>query len=163
MTISLIVAIAENGVIGRTGVKIPWRLSADIARFKSLTTDHSIIMGRKTYETFLRPPLPHRQNIVVTGDASFFAPGCDIASSLSDALAVAKSEEIFVIGGAELFKQALPLASKIYLTTVRAKPTGDTIFSFDESGWRRISEESYPADDKNEIPYTFITLERTRL
>src|SRR5256885_2083203 len=127
--ISLIVAVADNGVIGKTGQMLPWRLPADLAHFKQITMGHPIIMGRKTYQTIGRP-LPGRTNIVVTRDQHFVAPGYTVAHSLEKALEVEESTEQFVIGGANLFEQALPLADKLYLTEVHSNPEGDIKFSF---------------------------------
>jgi dihydrofolate reductase len=162
MTISIIVAVAENGIIGRQGTMLPWKLPADLARFKKLTMGHSIIMGRKTYDTIGRP-LPGRQNIVVSRNQNYRAEGCETATSLADAFKKAKSEEVFVIGGGELFKQTLPLAAKLYLTCVHASPPGDVTFEYDDTEWQTISSETYPADDKNEFAYSFINLQRRAL
>lgn len=160
MTISLIVAVAENGVIGKTGVMLPWRLPADLKRFKEVTMGHPIIMGRKTYETIGRP-LPGRQNIIVTRNPDYKADGCEVVSSLPEALEAAKnSEEAFIIGGGQLFEQALPLADKLYLTLVHASPDGDVFFHYDPADWQEISNEPHEADDKNQYPYSFLTLLR---
>jgi dihydrofolate reductase len=159
MIISIIVAVAENGIIGRQGTMLPWSLPADLARFKKLTMGQSIIMGRKTYETIGRP-LPGRQNIIVSRNQSYRVDGCETASSLADALKKAESEEVFIIGGGELFKHALPLATKMYLTCVHARPTGDVTFEYDETEWQLISSENHPADDKNEYAYSFTNLKR---
>jgi len=162
MTISLIVAVAENGVIGKTGTMLPWRLPADLKRFKEVTTGHPIIMGRKTYETVGRP-LPGRQNIIITRNPDYKAEGCEVVSSLPEALEAAKnSEEVFVIGGGQLFEQALPLANKLYLTLVHASPEGDVFFSYDPADWQEISKESHEADEKNQYSYSFITFVNKR-
>src|SRR5688500_10809667 len=123
--LSIIVAIADNGVIGKTGAGLLWHLRADLQRFKHLTTGHPIIMGRKTFDTLPRA-LPNRQNIVVTRDKDLKVDGADVVYSLDEALEmVADAEEAFVIGGADLIKQALPKADKIYLTEAHGQPEGD--------------------------------------
>lgn len=159
MTISVIVAAAENGVIGKQGSMLPWNIPADLARFKRLTMGHPVIMGRKTYETIGRP-LPGRKNIIATRNPEYSAGGCEIAHNLDEALAKAGADEIFIIGGGELFRQALPLASRLYLTVVHATPEGDTTFEYDKNEWKKVSTEPHPADDKNEFAYTFVDLKR---
>lgn len=160
MTLSLIVAVAENGVIGRKDTLLPWRLSADLIRFKALTMGHPIIMGRKTYETFHRA-LPGRQNIIITHNPSYTAEGCVVVGSLQAAFDIAEpSDEVFIIGGSTLYEQALPLASKIYLTQVHAKVEGDVFFNYDPAQWQQIDSESHEADAKNDYPYSFTTLVR---
>jgi dihydrofolate reductase len=159
MTISLIVAVAENGVIGKKGTVLPWRLPADLAHFKELTMGHTIIMGRKTYDTIGRP-LPGRQNIVISRDPNYHVDGCETAISVEAALSKASSEEVFIIGGGEIFKQTLPLASKLYITRVDSSPEGDVTFTYDETEWEEVSSESHPADDKNEFSYSFVDLAR---
>jgi dihydrofolate reductase len=157
--ISLIVAVADNKVIGKKGSMLPWRLSGDLARFKEITLGHPIIMGRTTYESIGRP-LPGRQNIVITRNIDFTAEGCDIAHSLENAIAMAKGEEIFIIGGANIFEQAMPLVEKIYLTRVHAEPEGDVLFEFDESTWKESTPEEYKADEKNQYDYSFSILKK---
>ena len=132
-TISLIVAVAENGVIGRDGT-MPWRLSTDLKRFKSLTLGHPVIMGRKTWDS-LKKPLPERANIVITRDKSFSSEGAIVAHSLSEARQIAQEEaikakmdEIFVIGGGAVFKEALPFADRMYVTEILSPVEGDTFF-----------------------------------
>lgn len=159
--ISLIVAVADNGVIGKTGEMLPWRLSADLKRFKELTLGHPIIMGSTTYESIGRP-LPERQNIVLSREDSYQAEGCTVVHSIDEALAAAESQEIFIIGGANLFAQTLPLADQIFLTRVHAQPEGDVIFHFDESQWQEGPAEDHPADEKNQYPYSFSLLTRKK-
>jgi dihydrofolate reductase len=163
MTISIIVAAAENGVIGNKG-ELAWRLPAELAHFKQLTIGHPIIMGRKTYESIGRA-LPRRTNIVITHDPNYSAPGCTVVTSLDAALAVVPSdtEEVFIIGGATIYKTALPLANKLYLTKVHAAPDGDTFFMYNPTEWRTTAQEDHPADDKNQLPFTFLELEHVDL
>jgi len=160
MTISLLVACAENGVIGKQGQLLPWRLSSDLKRFKELTMGHPIIMGRKTYETIGRP-LPGRLNIVVTRDPNFAAEGCTVVHSVGNAIdkaTAADSNEIFIIGGGVIFEETLPLAHKVYLTEVHATPDGDTFFRYNKADWNEVDRQDFAADDKNQYPYSFVTL-----
>src|SRR5688572_24314058 len=141
MRISLIVAMAENRVIGRNN-QLPWHLPADLKHFKSLTTGHSVIMGRKTFES-MGKPLPNRRNIVITRQANFRADGVDTAHSLEEAISLAKGDaEIFVIGGAEVFRDALNGADRLYLTLIHATIEGDVFFpEVDWSEWTLIEAE----------------------
>ncbi len=158
--ISLIVAAAENNVIGREG-SLPWRLREDLRRFKALTIGKPVIMGRKTFESIGRP-LPERQNIVMTRRREFMAQGCFVAGTADEALAAAgAAAEIMVIGGADIYREFLPLAGRIYLTRVHAKIAGDArMADFDPSGWTETSRELVPAGEGNEHAFSFITLER---
>lgn len=157
--VSLIAAVAENGVIGRENA-LPWRLPADLQHFRRLTTGHPIIMGRRNYESIGRP-LPERTNIVVTRRTDYRAPGCIIAHSLEAAFDAAPGPEIFVIGGAEIYAQALARADRIYLTRVHARIAGDSFFpAVDWSGWRELTREHHASDARHEYAYTFITLDR---
>ena len=157
MNVSLIVAASRNGVIGAGG-KLPWHLPADLQRFKQLTMGHPILMGRKTYES-IGKPLPGRTNIVITRQTGFQCCGTTVAHSLEEALLICENEkETFVIGGAEIFKQALPLADRIYLTRINRDFEGDTfLFDINPSAWKEISREDFPADS---LPHTFLTYER---
>jgi dihydrofolate reductase len=158
--ISLIVAVADNDVIGKKGSLLPWRLSGDLAHFKQVTTGHPVIMGRATYET-IGQSLAGRQNIIITHDRDYTAEGCEVVHSVEEALRLADgAEEVFIIGGGTIFEQTLPLASKIYLTRVRASPEGDTFFRYDPEQWSESGVEPHPADDKNQYAYTFSTLTR---
>lgn len=168
MTLSLIAAVAENGVIGRNGA-LPWRLSADLRRFKSLTMNHAIVMGRRTWESINRP-LPGRTMIVVSRQPGYVAGACHVAPTLDAAATLAsslrrfgdRSHETFVIGGGELYRAALPLAQKIYLTRVHAHVDGDATFpQVDWSEWRLTKSERHPADANNEFDFTFEDYERT--
>jgi dihydrofolate reductase len=162
MTVSLIVAAAENGVIGR-GNQLPWRLSADLRRFKQLTMGHAVIMGRRTFESIGRP-LPGRRMIVVSRQGDFRPQGVQRASSLDEACQAAAEHgdsEAMVIGGAEVFRQVLPAAERLYLTRVHAEPPGDVLFpTLDLSQWRLIAAEPHAADAKNDYPFTFEVYER---
>jgi dihydrofolate reductase len=147
MKIVIIAAIAANGTIGHAG-KIPWHLSEDLKRFKRLTLGHPVIMGRKTYES-LGKPLPGRRNIVLTRQ-----PGTDHFASLEDALISCGDETVFVIGGAEVYRQALPLADTLLLTHVHQPVEGDTKFpDYDRSQWREASRRDTPE-------YSFVEYER---
>ncbi|MBK6837214.1 MAG: dihydrofolate reductase [Bacteroidetes bacterium] len=160
MTISIIVALSENNVVGINN-QLPWKLSADLKRVKGLTMGHHIIMGRKTYESIGRP-LPGRVNVVITRNSDFNAEGCILAGSLAEALKISKSDpEVFIFGGGEIFREALPLVSKIYMTKVHHSLEGDTYFPLlDPSHWKEIEKVEFKADEKNEYDYSFITLEK---
>jgi dihydrofolate reductase len=160
MTISIIVAVAENQAIGYNN-QLLWRLKEDLQRFKSLTMGHHIIMGRKTYES-IGKPLPGRTSVVITRDLNFKAEGCRVVHSLEEALKVEDSE-VFIIGGAEIYNQALPLADKIYLTRIHASFPGDTFFpELDLNEWASESvEKGKPANDDG-FGYTYINLVRVK-
>jgi len=159
MTVSIVVAAAQNGVIGRDN-DLPWRLPADLVHFKRLTMGHPIVMGRKTFESIGRP-LPGRQNIVITTDKDFQAGGCIIAHTIEEALQAAKAaNEVFIIGGSSIFDAAMPLVDKIYLTRVLADVEGDRYFNFESKKWKLIKSEKHPADAKNQYDYEFQIWER---
>jgi dihydrofolate reductase len=163
MLLSLLVAVAENNVIGRDG-GLPWHLSADLKRFKQLTMGHPIVMGRRTFESLGRV-LPGRTSIVVSRQPQLALPvGVLLAGSLATALElVAKEAEVFIIGGAELYATALPIADRIYLTRVHANIKGDTYFPpVDWSQWRCVAEEACAADEKNAYDFTFLTYDHER-
>lgn len=158
--LSLIAAVAQNRVIGVRNT-LPWHLPADLKHFRRLTTGHPIIMGRRNYESIGRP-LPDRDNIVVSRRNDYQAPGCRVVHSLEDALiAVNGADEIFVIGGAELYAQTLPNANRLYLTLVHANVDGDTYFpEYDTNNWRELSRERHEADERHAYSYSFVTLDR---
>lgn len=167
MKIALVAAQSMNGVIGFQG-KLPWhkiRMRADMARFKTLTTGHAVIMGRKTHQSIARP-LPDRINIVLTRNPDYKALGCRIARDLEEALRIARAEKpeeetIFVIGGENVYQQALNLADEIFLTVVNRVFEGDArfpLFPLDE--WETVSEEDHEPDEKSWLPYTFFVLRR---
>ncbi|OGN29313.1 MAG: hypothetical protein A3A33_03805 [Candidatus Yanofskybacteria bacterium RIFCSPLOWO2_01_FULL_49_25] len=160
MLLSLIAAFGNNRAIGEKNT-LPWSMPADLKRFREVTSGHPIIMGRKTYESIGRP-LPKRLNIVVTRDQSLALPGCTVAHSLDEALAtMGTAEEAFVIGGGQLFAEALPRADRMYLTFINATFPGDVFFpEYDTAQWREISREDHVADAENPHPYSFVTLER---
>ena len=156
--IVLVVAAARNGVIGKDGA-IPWRLPEDMRRFKALTLGHTVVMGRKTWDS-LPPknrPLPGRRNLVVTRDAAWRADGAERAA-LDETLA---GGDIFVIGGAEIYRAALPLADRIELTEVHADVAGDAVFTFDRSQWREMAREDHVSAEG--LAYSFVTLQRTQV
>jgi dihydrofolate reductase len=158
--LSLIAAMARNRVIGRDNA-LPWRLPEDLKRFRRLTMGAPIIMGRKTYDSIGRP-LPGRRNIVVTRQRDLALAGCEIAGSLEDALALAgDAPEAFVIGGAEIYRAALPLADRLYFTLIDADYEGDAYFpAIDLAAWREIERER--GDATSELRYEFVTYERAR-
>ena len=160
MRVSLIVAMARNGVIGRDG-GLPWRLAVDLQRFKRLTMGHHILMGRKTFESLGRL-LPGRTSVVITRQPNSAAGGAPVAGSLEAALATAAGDtEVFVIGGAEIYRQALPLASRIYLTQVQADVVGDVVFpAWNCNEWQVIEQTQHAADERNEFAHSFSILER---
>ena len=160
--LSIIVAVSENNVVGKEN-KLPWKLSADLKRLKSLTMGHHIIMGRKTWES-LGKALPGRINVVITTDKNFKAEGGVVVHSLNEALAFSSADdEIFIFGGGKIFKEAMPLVNKIYITRVHSIIDGDTFFPvLDRSDWKEISREDFKADEKNQYNYSFLTLVRKR-
>jgi dihydrofolate reductase len=166
MKISLIAAMGENRAIGANG-KIPWHLPADFKHFKEVTMGHPIIMGRKTFESIGRP-LPGRANIVITRDPAYVRDGVIAAASPDAALAAAGSaaggEEVFVIGGAEIYKLFLPQADRVYLTKVAGTFKGDAFFpELDEAEWEAILDEEHAADEKNAFPFIFQLYARRKL
>jgi dihydrofolate reductase len=156
--ISLIAAIAENGVIGINNA-LPWHLPTDLKRFRTLTSGHHVIMGRRTCESLGRP-LPGRINLVVSRNLNFHAEGLIIVRSVEAALSVAlKYEEVFVVGGASLYGQVLPRADHIYLTVVHAEFTGDTHFpDFNRDEWRELERVEHAPDPRHVCAYSFLTL-----
>jgi dihydrofolate reductase len=160
--LSLIAAMARNRVIGLHN-RLPWRLPADMKRFRELTTGHAIIMGRKTFDSLARP-LPNRTNIVVTRDRAFRPDGATVAHSVEEAVARAGTDrEIFVIGGEQIYRQTLPVADRLYLTLVDSEFEGDAWFpEYEPEEWKEISSEHLPPDDSNRPGMRFVTLERVR-
>jgi dihydrofolate reductase len=126
--VSVIAAVAENGVIGLDN-KLPWRIKGDMERFKKTTMGNTVVMGRKTYESLPNGALQGRENIVITRRKNFNAPGCIVVHSLDDAIKIAK-KNVFIIGGAEIYKKTLPIADYLYITIIRGTPDGDTFFPF---------------------------------
>lgn len=162
MIISFIVAAARNRVIGRDNRMI-WKLSDDMKRFRRLTTGHHVLMGRKTFESLGRP-LKNRTNIIVTRQEDYKAEGAEVFHSVDAAMAFAREngeEELFIIGGGEIYTMLLPAADRIYLTRVLADPEGDAYFpEIDGAQWRVILEEAHLADDRNDHDFVFIDMER---
>ena len=159
--ISLVAAMAKNKVIGKDK-KMPWHLPADLAHFKKVTLGKPIIMGRKTFES-IGKPLPGRRNLVVTRQAIQF-DDCEMFSSLEAALhTVADEIEIMIIGGGNLYRQALPRADRLYLTFIDLAVGGDTFFpDWDEQEWQEVSNEKYDSNEKNPYAYRFVVLDRKR-
>lgn len=160
MKISLIAAISTNRVIGRDN-KIPWYISEDFKRFKAITLGHPIIMGRKTFES-IGKPLPGRTNIVITRDESFSSEGVVVAHSINEAIEIAKikegSEEIFIIGGGQIYSQSMNLADKLYLTVVNQEVEGDVYFP-EYSEFKKVTFEQ--EGEENGLRYKFIDLEKS--
>jgi dihydrofolate reductase len=158
--ISIVAAVARNRVIGAGG-RLPWRLPEDLKRFKQLTTGAPVIMGRKTHESIGRP-LPGRRNIVVTRRRAASWEGCAVAHSLDEALALAgDAPQVFVIGGAELYAEALPRADRLYLTLIDAEFAGDAQFpEFDPAAWREVEREN--GVSASGLGYSFVTYQRSR-
>ncbi len=167
MNLCLFVAIAENGVIGNAG-GMPWKLSGDLQYLKRMTMGKPIIMGRKTWESFPRRPLPGRPNLVVTRDAAYDAPGATVFTDIDAALVHADTlardlgvEEIMVLGGGEIYAATLSRATRIYLTQVHGAPEGDTRFpDFDRSTWHEVRNVRQPRGDNDSDDYSLIVLER---
>jgi len=166
MLVTLVVAIAENGVIGRNG-GLPWRLSSDLKAFRRVTMGKPLIMGRRTFQS-LKKPLDGRDNIVVTRDESFRRHGAIAVPSFPAALAQAERcarsrgvDEVMVIGGADIFAEALPIAGRIYKTEVHGRPQGDTVMpKVDWARWREVSREVLPRAERDDYGATLILLEK---
>jgi dihydrofolate reductase len=156
MTVSAVVAMATNGVIGRDG-RLPWHLPADLKHFKALTWGHFLLIGRKTFESIGRP-LPGRTSVVITRQAEYLVPeGVVVARSLEEALRHCQGqEEVFVIGGAEIYREALAVLDRLYVTLVHANAEGDTRFPpVDWTNWRLVQDERHEADQDSELAYSF--------
>jgi len=164
MNLSLVVAVSENNVIGNKG-EIPWRLSSDLKHFAELTRGNTVIMGRKTFESIvarLGKPLPDRTNVVITRQKNYSASGTTVVSSLDEALTHVKGRG-FIIGGGELYREALPKCDTLFVTRVNAEVEGDTHFPpIDETRWKLTSSDFHPKDAKNEYDFTFQTYERIK-
>lgn len=162
MIISLISAISENGVIGKDN-DLPWHLPADLQHFKKKTTGHTIIMGRKTFES-VGKPLPNRVNIVISRQPDYLAKGCIMASSLEKAIDMTpdNKDEVFICGGAAVYKHGLQLADRLYITRVHQNVEGDTFFpELDLAKWKETEREYHEPDEKNHSAYSFITYDRS--
>jgi dihydrofolate reductase len=158
--ISIIVAMARNRVIGAGG-RIPWHLPEELKRFKRLTLGHHIVMGRKTWESIGRL-LPGRSTVIVTRQRGYRVPGAKVVHSLDEAIAACgRDEEIFVIGGAELYAQALGRAGRLYLTTVDAEVAGDTLMPEVTTGeWREVAAQAFAVDERHPYSFRCVTYER---
>ena len=163
MSINIIVSIAKNNVIGKDNTLL-WKQSADLKRFKKLTSGHPVIMGQKTYES-IGKPLPDRTNIVLTEDPNFQAIGCYIAKSIEESMEIcikySYQDEIFIIGGGSIYRQFLPLADKLYVTIIDAEPDGDTYFpEINIDIWKPIYSEQHFKDNDNQYGYTYLIYEK---
>lgn len=156
MKLAIIVAAAENNVIGRDNGLI-WHLSADLKRFKALTTGHAILMGRKTFES-IGKALPNRRNVVISRNPDFALPGVEVVAGIPEALELLKNEErVFIIGGGTIYREFWDKASELYLTKVHVSPVGDTFIpAIDSDKWQVVGREDFKADEKNEFDYSFI-------
>lgn len=167
MHVSFVVAIADNGVIGRDN-GLPWRLSGDMAWFRKLTMGKPVLMGRKTWDSLPRKPLPGRPNLVITRAAGFQAAGAEVFTSREMALVRAQLlaeaagvDEVMVIGGAQIYEALFDLATRLYITEVHETPEGDVSFpSFDATAWREVMRERHEAGEKDSAAYSFVVLER---
>lgn len=165
MKISLIAAVAENGTIGRNN-DLPWKLPDDMKFFMQTTKGHFVVMGRKNYDSIPEKfrPLPNRKNIVITRQKNFNAPGCDVVHSMEQAVSIARThgeEELFIIGGAEIYKMILDQADLLYLTEIDATIEGDTFFpDFDKSQWKVVSKTSHGKDEKHAYSFNIVIYER---
>ena len=163
MNISIIAIVAANGTIGRDNT-LPWRMSTDLKRFKALTMGHHMIMGRRTYDSIGRKPLPGRPHIIITREY-LELEGVQVVHSIEDALAIAKKandDEPFIAGGAEIFRQSMHRATRMYITQIHAEVVGDTFFpEFDDvNEWKLVDREDFEADEKNDYPFSFLTYQR---
>jgi dihydrofolate reductase len=160
-TIHAIVAIDENGAIGRQG-ELLCHLPADMRHFKEVTMGNSIIMGRKTFESFPRRPLPGRQNIVITRDPKWAYPGVTVAHNLDEAIAAAQTDTVFIIGGAQIYELAMPRVEVLHLTRIHARWASADVFfpKLDMSQWQEVSREHHVSDHRNAYEFDFITLKR---
>lgn len=153
--INIIVAASLNNVIGKDN-KLLWRQSADLKRFKELTTGKTVVMGRKTYDS-IGKPLPNRRNIVITRQ-DIEIPGCEVVHSLEEALKL--HDEIFILGGGEIYQKSIILANKIFLTLIQTEIEGDTYFPILGEEWKEESKEEFLKDEKNQFDYQFINYVR---
>ena len=157
MIFSIIAGIGKNNELGKDN-QLLWKLPADMKHFRETTSGHPVIMGRKTHESIGRP-LPNRRNIVVTRDQDYVKDGIEVVHSIEEALALFENsdEEVFNIGGAQIYTEGITFADKLYITHVDATFDADTFFPSIGDSWQKISEEKYPADEQNEYPFSFAT------
>ncbi len=166
MIISLIAALSQNQVIGKNNA-LPWHLPDDMKYFMQTTKAHVVIMGRKNYQSIPEKfrPLPNRTNIVVTRQSTFQATGCRVVHSLPEALALAskceEKEEVFIIGGSEIYKEGILIADRLYLTEIHAETSGDVYFpSFNRANWKELSRKHHPVDTHHIYPFDFVVYSR---
>lgn len=160
-TLALIVAMAENRAIGIDNT-LPWRCPEDLRHFKALTLGHTLIMGRKTFDS-IGKPLPGRDTIVLTRDPSLVVEGCRTATSLEAALALCPDDTVFIAGGAEIYRLALPLADRIHLTEIKTRVEGDAYFpEIDPADWQETGRENRHQDAPQALDFDFVTLQRRR-
>lgn len=159
----IVAAVAQNGVLGRGGT-MPWRLKSDMQHFRALTKGKPVVMGRKTWLSLYFKPLPGRTNIVVTRDETFSAPGALVVQNLEAALQAARGDglrrgcDIMVIGGAEIYAQAMPLADRLEITQIHLNPDGDSLFpTIDPAIWREVAREQHPAGPDDDAAYDFVS------
>lgn len=168
MKISLIAALTQNHVIGKNN-DLPWQLPDDMKYFMQTTKQHHVVMGRKNYESIPEKfrPLPNRTNLVVTRQIDFVAPHCTVVNSLEKGIAIAKAtaeQELFIIGGAEIYCLAMPLADRLYLTEIQADLSGDTYFPpFDKRIWKEVSRRHHPADERHLYAFDFVIYEKVKV
>lgn len=160
--ISLLYAMDKNRLIGKNN-ELPWHLPQDLAYFKRVTMGHTIVMGRKTFDS-IGKPLPGRENIIITRDTSFTCNGCKVIHSINELLNLSReknNEELFVIGGAEIFKEILPFSDRLYVTNIHHEFDGDTYFPItNDAEWKLISKEPGKKDEKNPYDYEFVVYEK---
>lgn len=156
---TIVVAISENHVIGKDN-QLLWYMPSDLKHFKDITTGHTVIMGRKTFDS-VGKPLPRRRNIIITR-RSITIEGCEVVNSIEEAFSLCKDEpEVFIVGGAEIYKQAMSITDRIYLTIIYKEFEGDSFFpEINKQAWKEVFREDHQPDDRNPLPYSFITLER---
>ncbi len=156
---TIVVATSENHVIGKDN-KLLWHMPGDLKHFKDITTGHTVIMGRKTFDS-VGKPLPNRRNVIITRQ-SITIEGCEVVNSIEAALSLCKDElEVFIVGGAEIYKQAMSITDRIYLTIIHKIFEGDSFFpEINKQEWKEVFREDHQPDHKNPLPYSFITYER---
>ena len=162
-SIHAIVAVASDWAIGRQG-ELLCHMPDDMKHFKEVTMGHSIVMGRKTFESFPRRPLPGRQNIVITRNLQWQYPGVTVAHSVEEAIAAAETADVFIIGGADIYEQTLPMVDVLHLTMIHARwASADAFFpALDMSEWEEVSREHHESDHRNSYEFDFVTLKRRR-
>jgi dihydrofolate reductase len=163
MKTAIMVAKAANNVIGKDN-DLVWHLPADLRHFKNTTSGHYVIMGRKTYES-MGKPLPNRLNIVITRNRDYFVEGAVVVHSLDDALEFARTQNqklVFILGGGEIYKQALPIVDELYITEIHDEFEGDTLFpQFDQTEWEEVERHDFQTDNDNRHPYSFVRFKRS--